>query len=84
MSNLGFMEKLLDGVDIEWKSLTDIFQLKNGYTPSKSKKEFWESGTVPWFRMDDIRERGNILNEALQKKYQRVQLKGENCSPQAQ
>ncbi|WP_434527847.1 restriction endonuclease subunit S [Vibrio sp. K4] len=67
MSNLGFMEKLLDGVDIEWKSLTDIFQLKNGYTPSKSKKEFWESGTVPWFRMDDIRERGNILNEALQK-----------------
>jgi type I restriction enzyme S subunit len=61
------MEKLLDGVEVEWKKLADVFQLKNGYTPSKSKKEFWENGTVPWFRMDDIRENGQILDESLQK-----------------
>ncbi|NCT48774.1 MAG: restriction endonuclease subunit S [Paraglaciecola sp.] len=67
MSNLSYLEKLLDGVEVEWKKLADVFQLKNGYTPSKSKKEFWENGTVPWFRMDDIRENGQILDGSLQK-----------------
>ncbi|MFW1602066.1 restriction endonuclease subunit S [Vibrio parahaemolyticus] len=67
MNHLSYMEKLLDGVEVEWKKLADVFQLKNGYTPSKSKKEFWENGTVPWFRMDDIRENGQILDESLQK-----------------
>ena len=61
MSHLSYLAKLLDGVDVEWKKLADVFQLKNGYTPSKSKKEFWENGTVPWFRMDDIRQNGQIL-----------------------
>tara|TARA_R110001606_G_scaffold397194_1_gene572920 strand:+ start:25 stop:1194 length:1170 start_codon:yes stop_codon:yes gene_type:complete len=67
MSHLGYMEKLLDGVEVEWKKLSEIFNLKNGYTPSKSKKEFWENGQIPWFRMDDIRENGQILNDSLQK-----------------
>ena len=67
MSHFSYLEKLLDGVEVEWKKLADVFQLKNGYTPSKSKKEFWENGTVPWFRMDDIRENGQILDESLQK-----------------
>ena len=67
MSQLGYIEKLLDGVDVEWKKLSEIFNLKNGYTPSKSKKEFWENGQIPWFRMDDIRENGQILNDSLQK-----------------
>jgi hypothetical protein len=31
------------------------------------KKEFWENGSVPWFRMDDIRENGQILGDSLQK-----------------
>jgi type I restriction enzyme S subunit len=53
---------LWQGVDI-----ANLFYLKNGYTPSKSKKEFWENGTVPWFRMDDIRQNGQILSDSLQK-----------------
>lgn len=67
MTDLSFMEKLLDGVDVEWMSLLSIFNLKNGYTPSRSKSEFWENGVVPWFRMDDIRQNGQILNDSLQK-----------------
>lgn len=67
MSELSFMEKLLGGVTVEWKQLSDVFHLKNGYTPSKSKKEFWENGTIPWFRMDDLRENGSILSDSLQK-----------------
>ena len=26
----------------------DIFEIQSGGTPSKSKKEYWENGTVPW------------------------------------
>ena len=37
-----------------------------GYTPSKNNAEFWEDGTIPWFRMDDIRENGHVLNNSLQ------------------
>ena len=53
-----------DGV--EYKTLTELFDTKNGYTPSKSKEEYWTNGTVPWFRMEDIRENGGILSKAIQ------------------
>ena len=46
--------------------LAEIFDTRNGYTPSKSKKEFWDSADIPWFRMEDIRENGRILSEATQ------------------
>ena len=48
-----------DGV--EMYELQELFVTRNGYTPSKSKREFWEKGTVPWFKMEDIRANGNIL-----------------------
>ena len=67
MSTMSYMDKLLDGVEVEWKALQDVFNLKNGYTPSKSSKEYWDNGTVPWFRMDDIRQNGQILDNSLQK-----------------
>ena len=51
---------------VEYKTLTELFDTKNGYTPSKSKEEYWTNGTVPWFRMEDIRENGNILSKAIQ------------------
>lgn len=53
-----------DGV--EYKEITEVFNTRNGYTPSKSKPEYWTDGTVPWFRMEDIRDKGNILSEASQ------------------
>lgn len=40
MSELSYLEKLLDGVEVEWLSLSKVFNLRNGYTPSKTKKEF--------------------------------------------
>ncbi|MBE8401560.1 restriction endonuclease subunit S [Leptospira borgpetersenii] len=67
MSQLNFLDKLLAGAEVEWKTLEEIFDLRNGYTPSKSNSEYWEDGTIPWFRMEDIRENGQILNDALQK-----------------
>lgn len=80
MSDLSYMDKLLDGVEVEWKEISEIFHLKNGYTPSKSKTEFWENGDIPWFRMDDIRENGQILNDSLQK-VSMTAIKGGNLFP---
>ena len=48
-------------------SLSELFDTRNGYTPSKNNKEFWSGDTVvPWFRMDDIRENGRILEDSSQ------------------
>ena len=59
------IEKLCpDGVEMH--ELQELFITRNGYTPSKSKSEFWKNGTVPWFKMEDIRANGNILSDALQ------------------
>lgn len=54
-----------DGV--EFIELQDLFDTRNGYTPSRSNPEFWENGTIPWFRLADIRENGKILEDSLEK-----------------
>ncbi|WRF39247.1 restriction endonuclease subunit S [Helicobacter pylori] len=51
---------------VEFKTLEEVFEIKNGYTPSKNNLEFWEKGTIPWFRMEDIRENGRILKDSIQ------------------
>lgn len=43
-----------------------VCEFRNGYTPSKANPDFWEEGTIPWYRMEDIREKGRFLNEAKQ------------------
>lgn len=54
--------------DGEWEADTmeNIFDIKNGYTPSKSNPSFWDNGTIPWFRMEDIRKNGHILSDSIQ------------------
>ncbi|WRB38281.1 restriction endonuclease subunit S [Helicobacter pylori] len=51
---------------VEFKTLEEVFEIKNGYTPSKKNPEFWKNGTIPWFRMEDIRENGRILKDSIQ------------------
>ena len=63
---MSYLDKLLEGVEVEWKPLGEIFILKNGYTPSKAKVEYWENGDIPWFRMEDIRQNGRLLSESIQ------------------
>lgn len=57
----------MDGKPVETKRLDEVFNLKNGYTPSKNNAEYWKNGDVNWFRMDDIRTNGRILNDSIQK-----------------
>ena len=54
------------GDEVEWKALGEVFILRNGYTPSKANEEYWENGTIPWFRMEDLRLGSSILKEAIQ------------------
>lgn len=63
------LEKLIaelcpDGV--KYLTIPELFITRNGYTPSKANAEFWENGTIPWFRMEDIRENGRILTKSTQ------------------
>ena len=52
--------------DWEEKQLGIVFDFKNGYTPSKDNSAYWDHGTIPWFRMEDIRLNGNILYDSIQ------------------
>lgn len=52
--------------DIKWLAMSEVFEIKNGYTPSKAKPEYWTNGTIPWFRMEDIRTNGRILEDSIQ------------------
>lgn len=65
---LNYIEKLVaelcpDGV--EYVEISELFDTKNGYTPSKSIPSYWQDGEIPWFRMEDIRVNGRVLSDSL-------------------
>lgn len=66
MSRIEEMLKEMCPDGVEYKKLDDVCTIRNGYTPSKKHMEYWENGTVPWFRMDDIRTHGRVLSDSLQ------------------
>ena len=72
MSRLDELIKELCPNGVEYKELGEIFNLKNGYTPSKSNSEYWENADVNWFRIEDINTNGGILKNSIQ----RVNIKG--------
>ena len=51
---------------VSWLTLGEVFETRNGYTPSKANAAFWENGTIPWFRMEDIRANGGVLKDSIQ------------------
>ena len=64
--NSGF--ECIGDIPVQWNNLRLRFvcEFRNGYTPSKANPEFWEDGTIPWYRMEDIRDSGRKLEEAKQ------------------
>jgi type I restriction enzyme M protein len=46
--------------------LGEICDIYNGSTPSRNKKEYWQNGTIPWFTINDIRDKGRIINNTKQ------------------
>lgn len=60
--------KWIGEVPSHWEVMRLRFacEFRNGYTPSKANPDFWDEGTIPWYRMEDIRESGRFLKEAKQ------------------
>ena len=52
MSSMSYMEKLLDGVDVEWKALGEIAEIYGGLT-GKSKADF-DKGNVKYIAYKNI------------------------------
>lgn len=69
MSQLNYLEKLLDGVEVEWKPLDDIsVKISSGGTPKTGVAEFYD-GDIPWLRtqevnFDEIWDTGVKITEA--------------------
>lgn len=57
---------MFDAESVSWMKMSDLFEIRNGYTPSKANTAYWENGTIPWFRMEDIRQNGRILSDSIQ------------------
>ena len=67
MSRLDELLEELCPNGVEYKELREIFNLKNGYTPSKANKEYWEDTDINWFRIEDINTNGRVLSSSIEK-----------------
>lgn len=65
MSRLAELIEELCPDGVEFRRLDELFATRNGYTPSRSDMSAWDSHDIPWFRMEDIRENGGILDRAM-------------------
>ena len=54
MSRLKFMEKLLDGVEVEWKALGEVAKIQRGASPRPIAKYITDDENgVPWIKIGD-------------------------------
>ncbi|MFM4149660.1 restriction endonuclease subunit S [Klebsiella quasipneumoniae] len=55
MSKLNYLEKLLEGIEVEWFSLGKVAKkIYSGGTPDTKKTEYWEHGTIPWMSSGEV------------------------------
>ena len=53
MSNI---EKLLEGVEVEWKTLGEVvIKSYSGSTPQAGNLKYYDNGTIPWLRTQEVR-----------------------------
>ena len=49
-----------------WVRLGDLCDIINGFTPLRTKSEFWSNGTISWFTVADIHLQGRIITKTSQ------------------
>lgn len=50
----------------DWMKLGDLCDIINGFTPLRSKSEYWKNGTIPWFTVADIHLQGRTISKTSQ------------------
>ncbi len=50
----------------EVRKLGEVCEIHNGSTPLRTKKEYWEDGTINWFTINDIRTQGRVIEYTRQ------------------
>ncbi len=50
----------------KWTTFDLLFNIVNGFTPLRTKKEYWDKQEVPWFTVEDIKKQGHIINKTSQ------------------
>ena len=54
-NNRTFLEKLLDGAEVEWKTIAEISnKVSSGGTPTTSNNNYYENGNIPWLRTQEV------------------------------
>ena len=54
MSSMSYMEKLLDGVEVQWKALGEVAEkISSGGTPKTGVSEYYD-GDIPWCRTQEV------------------------------
>lgn len=66
MSRLEELIQELCPKGVEYRTIEELCEVQNGYTPSKKIAEYWDNGEFPWFRMEDIRVNGKELSDSIQ------------------
>ena len=47
---------------MKYLQLDELAELINGSTPLKSKKNYWDNGTINWFTAEDLRNGSEVFN----------------------
>ena len=65
MSQLSYMEKLLDGVEVEWRTLGEIVEFRRGSFPQPYGESRWYDGkdSMPFVQVADVSDEGFLLNK---------------------
>lgn len=50
---------------VPYYRLDQVFDILQGYSPSMDKKEYWDGGTVPFFRMENLSGDGCKLDASM-------------------
>lgn len=54
-NNRTFLEKLLDGAKIEWRTIDEVSnKVSSGGTPATSNNSYYENGNIPWLRTQEV------------------------------
>ena len=68
MSQLNYLEKLLDGVEVEWKSFGEIAKIQRGASPRPIAKFITDDEDgVPWIKIGDTESGSKYVEQTAQK-----------------